>query len=125
MFVAFMLFGVASFALSLGAWRANKVFAASLPSSSLWRASFRFWWLPGLLLGVASFFIAFPVTTSERYVVHGFPFPAYAFDASGHDYIGALTAPFVLINFACWCLLVHLGWWLAGRWLLRHRVHGA
>jgi len=71
--------------------------------------------LVGLLLGAASYFIAYPVTTSERYVVHGFPFPAYAFDASGQDYVGFLTLPFMLFNFACWFLLVHIGYRLAAR----------
>ena len=115
MFIVFMLFGVVLLVFSVLAWRVNRVLAASLPSSSRWCVAYRLWWLPGLLLGATSYFVAFPYTTSERYIVHGFPFPAYAFDASGHDYVGFITLPFMLINFACWFLVVHLGLWLAAR----------
>jgi len=115
MLIAFMIFGAVWFALSVRAWRLNKTLAASLPTASPWRKAYRFWWLLGLLLGVASYFIAFPVTTSERYVVHGFPFPAYAFDAAGHDYVGLLTLPFMLANFVCWFLAAHFCFWLASR----------
>ena len=116
MFIAFIILGAVWFVFALRAWRANKLLAASFPVSSLWRKAYRFWWLGGVLLGVASYFVAFPVTTSERYIVHGFPFPAYAFDAAGHDYVGFLTLPFMLVNFACWFLAAHFGFWLAARW---------
>jgi hypothetical protein len=114
-----MFFGVAWLAFSISAWLANRALAAALPLSSRWRALYRYWWVCGLLLGVASYFIAFPYTTSERYIVHGFPFPAYAFDASGHDYVGFLTGPFMLINFMCWFFAAHIGFWLSAR-----RSHG-
>ena len=115
MLVAFMLLGVVSLVASVAAWRANRAFALTGAAGPRWRNLYRFWWAPGMLLGAASYFIAFPYTTSERYMVHGFPFPAYAFDASGHDYVGFITLPFMLINFACWFFVVHVAFWLARR----------
>jgi hypothetical protein len=119
MFLALMIFGAGWLVFALLAWRANRMFAASPSASPKWRAAYRCWWLPGLLLGVASVFIAFPYTTSERYVVHGFPFPAYAFDSMGHDYVGVMTLPFMAINFACWTLAIHVALWLAARYSVR------
>ena len=68
-----------------------------------------------MILGCAGFFIAIPYTTSERYVVYGFPFMAFALDARGHDYIGLLTLPAIAGNFLSALFSVHLGYWLAGR----------
>ena len=126
MFIAFMVMGVALLVVSVLAWRGNRALAGSLPSTSRWRAAYRLWPLLGLLLGVVGFFVHFSYTTSERYTVYGFPFPAYALDASGHDYVGFITLPLMLINFACWFLLVHLAFWLSARRLSHgHASKGA
>jgi hypothetical protein len=115
MFIAVTILGVIWLVLSLIARHANRSFIASLPASSRWLTSYKFLWLLGVLLGVASIFIAYPYTADKRYMVYGFPFLAYAFDAAGSDYAGVLTLPFMLCNFLCWFFLPHVGFWLASR----------
>ena len=109
----FMLLGALSLILSSAAWRANSKMAAAGRGGPSWRTLYRFWWIPALCLGVGSFFIAYPYSTSARYTVHGFPFPAYAFDESGSDYVGVLTPVFMALNFVCCGLFPQIVLWLA------------
>jgi hypothetical protein len=111
MVLALMVIGVVVLATSIWAWRKNrKVVVANMPP--LWRAFWRWRWVIGVALGVGSYFLRYPLDgTTDRYMVHGVPFMSYAFDQRGHDYVGLLTMPALLLNFVTWAMLPQLVFW--------------
>jgi hypothetical protein len=111
MVLALMLIGVAVLAASIWAWRKNmKVVVAEMPP--LWRGLWRWRWVIGIALGIAGCFLRYPLDgDTDRYTVYGVPFMSYAFDQRGHDYVGPLTMPALLLNFVTWAMLPQLAFW--------------
>ena len=114
---AFMIVGVIVLAASLCAWHRNKRTTVS-EMPPLWRGLWRWRWVIGLALGIASYFIHYPAEgTTDRYMVYGVPFMSFAFDQKGHDYVGPLTVPALILNFGTWALLPQLFFWVfSGFW---------
>ena len=112
--LALAILGLILLSLSLWAWRQNRSTAPELqpPWTRLWR-----WrWGIGSVLGVAAFFVRYPITgRTDHYTVYGVPFMSYAFDQRGFDYAGALTLPALVLNFVTWALLPQLFFWLYGK----------
>lgn len=117
MYVAIFILGVSLIALEVLASRSNRRIAAALPSSgSRWRSAYRWRFLVGAPLAVASAFISYPLSGGEdQYQVHGFPFMVMAIDQRGWDYVGFLSVPFLVLNGLIWLFLPSLVLWCWAR----------
>ena len=115
MVVALMIIGSTLLLASLWArGRNNSLIATDMPH--LWQTLWRFRWAFGLFLSIASYFMRYPLQGSDGvYTVYGVPYMTYAFDEKGHDYVGTLTMPFMILNFVFWLFLPHLLFWLSAR----------
>jgi hypothetical protein len=89
MVLTFMLIGIAVLAASIWARRKNKkVIVSDI----------------GIALGIGRYFLRYPLDgTADRYTIHGVPFMSYAFDQRGHDYVGPLMLPALVLNFVTCC----------------------
>jgi hypothetical protein len=111
MVLALMLIGVVVLAASIWAWRRNRKLVI-LEMPPLLRVFWRWRWVIGIALGISSYFLRYSLDgTTDRYMVHGVPFMSYAFDQRGHDYIGPLTMPALVLNFVTWAMLPQLILW--------------
>jgi hypothetical protein len=117
MYVAIFIFGVVLIALEVFASRSNRRVAAALPPAvSSWRSIYRWRFLLGAPLAVASAFISYPLSGGEdQYQVHGFPFMVMAIDQRGWDYVGFLSIPFLVLNGLIWLFLPSLALWCWAR----------
>ena len=114
MVLALALIGVALLGASVWAWHKNRRLTIST-MPALWRAAWCWRWLIGLVLGVGSFFLRYPLEGGgNNYIVYGVPFMAYAFDQHGHDYVGPLTMPALIFNCVTWAMLPQLFLWVFG-----------
>jgi len=112
MVLALALLGVVLLGTSIWAYRMNKRLAIST-MPALWRTAWRWRWLIGLILGVGSIYLRYPLQGgSDHYIVYGVPFMSYAFDQHGHDYVGPLTLPALILNFTTWAMLPQLILWV-------------
>jgi len=108
------LIGIGVLGASIWAWRRNRQLTVSA-MPALWRSVWRWRWLIGLALGVGSYFLRYPLEGGgDRYTVYGVPFMSYAFDQRGHDYVGPLTVPALILNFVTWAVLPQLLLWVFG-----------
>ena len=48
----------------------------------------------------------------QRYRIFGIPFPAFAFDERGHDYVGCISIPFMALNVMFWLFFPHFPLWM-------------
>jgi hypothetical protein len=117
MYVLIFILGVILIALEVLASQSNRHVAAALPSShSRWRFAYRWRFLVGVPLAVASAFISYPLSGGEdQYQVHGFPFMVMAIDQRGWDYVGILSVPFLVLNGLIWLFLPSLVLWCLAR----------
>lgn len=109
MTLALLLIGVGSLIALPWVWKSNWDYAAADPPAR-WRAAWRLRWPIGLVLGAASLFMFYPVYGTEDqmwYRVFGVPFPAFAFDERGHDYVGGLSLPMMALNCVVWLFFPH------------------
>ena len=83
----------------------------------MWRRMWLLCWALGALLGMASYNMRYHLQEPEGggYVVHGVPFPAFAFDDQGRDYVGLITLPMIGLNFMVWALAPQLAFFVVGR----------
>lgn len=118
--VAFMVLGVVGLVLFAAAWRSNRrrfPEAGELaPSLSTRRLS----WIVAVGLVVASPFFSYRYgEDGKSWRIQGFPLPAAAFDASGADYVGPTTVPFMIANAAFFGLLPQALLWVVARRRMR------
>lgn len=115
MVLALAIVGLLLLGFSARAWRRNRLSLTS-EMPPLWRRLWRWRWAIGGTLGVASYFLRYPVEGgTDHYMVYGIPFMSYAFDQNGRDYVGPLTMPALVLNFVTWALLPQVMFWLWGR----------
>ncbi len=116
MTLALFVIGIVVLPLSIWAAAMNSRIARAEPPVC-WRYAWRARWLVGLMLGVASIFMAYPVdgADGQQYKVCGVPFPACAFDGQGADYVGLLTLPMFVLNAVIWIFILHLPLLVWGR----------
>jgi hypothetical protein len=109
--VGFLVLGLETIALLR-----NRIIARSAPRHSAWSRIYRWRFLLGFLLGVASLFIWYPsVYPGDRFKVFGIPFVFMLFDQAGKDYVGSLTFPSFLADMIVWLLIPDLVLWLWAR----------
>lgn len=116
MALVFLIFGLAGFAALPAAWNTNCKFARTDPPAK-WRFVWRLRWLIGFVLAVASILMFYPVhgDDGQWYRIFGIPFPAFAFDERGHDYVGCTSIPFMVLNFVLWLFFPHFPLWMYTR----------
>ena len=104
----FMILALETIAL----WQ-NRKFARLTPRESAWQRFYRWRYLLGLALAVASTFLWYPsLINGERFKVVGLPFVVALFDQAGKDYVGTLTIPSFLSDFVVWLLIPDLLLWI-------------
>jgi hypothetical protein len=87
-----------------------------------WAVVHRWRWALGVVLGIASVFVFYPLTGGDGvYRIFGFPFMTVAFDAAGSDYVGPLTPAALLANGGLWFFLPSLFLWCWG-WAIRPKA---
>jgi hypothetical protein len=113
MFWVWLLVGFIVVALETIALWQNRKFAKLMPRERAWRRVYRWRYLLGLVLAVASTFLWYPsFFNGERFTVVGLPFVIMLFDQAGKDYIGTLTIPSFLADIVVWLLIPDLLLWL-------------
>jgi hypothetical protein len=116
MYVVIFCLGVALMVLEALASRNNKRIAATSAPGSRWMLMYRWRYLVGAPLAVASAFISYPLSSGDdQYQITGFPFLVMAIDQRGWDYVGFLSLPFLVLNGLVWLLLPSLALWGASR----------
>jgi hypothetical protein len=116
MYVVIFCFGVALIVLEVLASKNNKRIAATSLPESRWLLMYRWRYIVGAPLAVASAFVSYPLSSGEdRYQITGFPFLVMAIDQRGWDYAGFLSLPFLVLNGLVWLLLPSLALWGASR----------
>jgi hypothetical protein len=116
MYVEIFIFGVGMIVLEALASRSNRGFAATARPESTWHLVYRWRYLVGAPLAVASAFVSYPLSGSEdQYQISGFPFMVMAIDQRGWDYVGILSVPFLVLNGLLWLFLPSLGLWAWSR----------
>lgn len=99
----------------------NRKFAKLTPRDRAWQRVYRWRYLFGLVLAIASTFLWYPsLINGERFKVVGLPFVIMLFDQAGKDYIGTLTIPSFLADIVVWLLIPDLLLWIWTK-----RMHGA
>lgn len=117
MYAMIFCFGIVLVALEILASKKNRSTAASSPPDSTWLQCYRWRYLIGVPLAIASAFVSYPLSSGEdNYQITGFPFLVMAVDQRGWDYAGLLSFPFLVINALIWLLLPSLVLWTASRW---------
>jgi hypothetical protein len=97
---------------TIALWQ-NRKFAKLTPRDSAWQRVYRWRYLFGLVLAVASTFLWYPsLIDGERFKVVGLPFVIMLFDQAGKDYVGTLTFPSFLADIVVWLLIPDLSLWL-------------
>ena len=125
MVIALMVIGLVALVASVWAWRRNLRWPV-LEMPTLWQKFWRIRWIFGVGLGIASYFMRYPLQGGDdTYTVYGIPFMSYAFDQHGSDYVGVLTIPALGANFVVWLLLPQLCFWLTARFSVRKASHHA
>jgi hypothetical protein len=120
--LGFAIVGMLGIVLAAIAVGSNKRRAASGAATPHWLIARRWSGPLGLLLGIGSYFISYPLQDQgETWRVMGFPFFAAAFDPRGADYVGIATIPAIIGNFVFFLALPQLILWATGR----SRVRGA
>jgi hypothetical protein len=125
MYVAIFVLGVVLIVLEVLASRSNRRFSEALTSpQSRWHSAYRWRFLVGAPLAVASALVSYPLSGGEdQYQVHGFPFMVMAIDQRGWDYVGFLSMPFLVINGLIWLFLPSLVLWAWARSSKRAVTH--
>lgn len=112
MYVVIFCLSVALIVLEVLASKNNKRIAATSLPGSRWLLIYRWRYLVGTPLAVASTFISYPLSTGkDQYQISGFPFLVMAVDQRGYDYVGYLSLPFLVLNGIMWLLLPSLVLW--------------
>jgi len=112
--VGFLVLGLETIA-----WLQNRTIARSTQRRAPWRRIYRWRYLLGFVLGVASTFVWYPsMINGERFKVLGIPFLMMMLDKDGKDYVGSITIPSFFANMVVWLLIPNLVLWLWAR-----RVH--
>ena len=114
--LAFAIAGLLGIVLAAIAAASNRRRAARGTAPSRWLIARRWSGPLGLLLGIGSYFISYPLQDhGETWRVMGFPFFAAAFDPYGADYVGITTIPAIIGNFVFFLALPQLILWATGR----------
>lgn len=114
LFASLAAITVVLLAMSLVAWRWNIRHREQLKVG--WPMAWRWRWPVGIALGVLSVVIGYPQMGDDgiRYFIHGIPMPAFAFDDDGRDYVGPISLPISMIDFATLSLLPQSILWFLG-----------
>ena len=114
--LGFAIFGLLGIALAVVAVHSNRQRVVNGTATARWLAARRWSGLFGLVLGIGSYFISYPLQDQgETWRVMGFPFFAAAFDSRGSDYVGITTIPAIIGNFLFFLALPQLILWASGR----------
>jgi hypothetical protein len=112
MYVVIFCLGLVLVTLEIVASKKNGRTAAASPPESRWLRVYRWRYLIGAPLAIASAFISYPLSSGEdKYEVTGFPFLVMAIDQRGWDYAGFLSLPFLVINALVWLYLPSIALW--------------
>jgi hypothetical protein len=116
MYVVIFCLGIGLVALEIVASKKNKYTAVASPPESRWLRAYRWRYLIGAPLAIASAFVSYPLSSGEDdYRITGFPFLVMAIDQRGWDYVGLLSLPFLVINALVWLYLPSIALWSASR----------
>ena len=114
--LVFSIFGLLGIVLAAIAAVSNRRRAASGTPTARWIIARRWSGRLGLLLGIGSIFVSYPLQhQGETWRVMGFPFFAAAFDSRGADYVGITTIPAMIGNFVFFFALPQIILWTTGR----------
>lgn len=89
--------------------RSNRRHEESGNATATWLKAYRWRRLVGIPLALGSILICYPIPTHAGvYRILGFPLVVAVFDPPGRDYVGPLTAPFLIANALIWYYSPHL-----------------
>ena len=112
MFIVSLCIGVLLLAVEAFATWKNRRLAQRATSAKRWCLFYRWRYVGGAILAVASVFMGYPMyVDAERYWVVGVPFFVAAFDSSGTDFVGPFTVPLLVANAVVWLLFPNLLLW--------------